>query len=258
MEISHKKQKVALSSVAASAFLTLIKLVVGILTGSMGILSEAAHSLLDLGAATLTYFSVRIGDKPPDKEHTYGHGKVESVSALIETGLLFLTSAWIVYEAVRRLIENRVEIEVAWFSFAVMIISILVDFSRSKALSKVAKETKSQALEADALHFSSDILSSLVVIIGLILAHFGIKRADAIAAIGVSIFILHAGYILGKRTIDVLVDAAPLGLTDKVIEAAKSVAGVIEVSKARVRVVGANAFVDLSVAIGRNLGLKKM
>ena len=169
MENSHKKQQVALSSVLASLLLTVMKLVVGIMTGSIGIISEAAHSALDFGAASLTLFAVKMSDKPADSKHHYGHAKVESISALIETGLLVVTSIWIIYTAVERLIAGKTEIDVTWYWYAVavMVISIVVDFSRSRALSRVAKETNSQALEADALHFSSDILSSAVVLLGL-------------------------------------------------------------------------------------------
>lgn len=253
-----KKQQVALSSVFASLGLTLIKLVVGLLTGSIGILSEAAHSLLDFFAALLTYFAVKIGDKPADVEHPYGHGKAESVSALIETGLLFLTSAWIIYEAIKRLLAGKAEIEVAWYSFAVVIIAIIVDFSRSRALQKVALETKSQALEADALHFRSDILSSLVVLFGLLFVLLGINKADAIAAIGVSIFVLHAGYVLGKRTIDVLIDTAPAGLSEKITQAAKQTKDVIGVEKIRIRPVGPAIFVDMVITVSRSLPLEKV
>jgi cation diffusion facilitator family transporter len=147
MKKMNKKQTVALSSVFASFGLTAMKLVVGIVTGSMGIISEAAHSALDFVAALMTYVSVNIGDKPADKKHPYGHGKIESVSALLETCLLVLTSAWIIYEAVRRLLHGKSEVEVAWYSFAVIIISIIVDVSRSRALSKVAKETKVRRLK---------------------------------------------------------------------------------------------------------------
>ncbi|PIT89120.1 MAG: cation transporter, partial [Candidatus Levybacteria bacterium CG10_big_fil_rev_8_21_14_0_10_36_7] len=148
--MDKRKKTVALSSVFASLILTLLKLIVGILTGSIGIISEAAHSGLDFAAAFITYIAVKISGQPADITHHYGHGKVESVSALIETGLLLLTSIWIIYESGHRLVIKSVEIEVTWFAFAIMIISIIVDFSRSRALSKIAKETKSQALEADA------------------------------------------------------------------------------------------------------------
>lgn len=253
----NKKQSVALSSVFASLALTILKLIVGLLTGSMGILSEAAHSFLDLGAALLTFFAVKIGDKEADESHQFGHQKVESVSALIETGLLFLTSAWIIYEAVKRLTTGKTEIEVTWYAFAVMIFSIVVDFSRSRALKKIAKETKSQALEADALHFSSDILSSLTVIAGLIFVLLGITKADAIAAIGVSFFVMHVGYKLGKRTIDVLVDKTPVGLSEKINQIAGKVKGVVSVKRIRVREVGTNIFIDMTITVEGKLAVDK-
>jgi cation diffusion facilitator family transporter len=252
---SKKKQSVALSSVFASAGLTLIKLVVGVLTGSIGIISEAAHSALDLGAALLTFFAVKIGDKPADEKHHYGHAKVESVSALIETGLLFLTSVWIIYEAGKRLLSGEVEVEATWYAFAVMIVSILIDFSRSRALTRVAKETNSQALEADALHFSSDIYSSLVVLVGLVLVLFDIKSADAYAAIAVSIFVFYAGLKLGKRTIDVLVDTAPEGIREKVMETTDKTEGVIGLEKIRIRQMAGTSFIDLTVYVSRKLAL---
>lgn len=249
----NKKQSVALSSVFASLTLTVLKLIVGLITGSMGILSEAAHSLLDLGAATLTFFAVKAGDKEADEHHHYGHQKVESVSALVETGLLFLTSIWIIYEAIKRFNTGKIEIEVTWYAFAVMIFSIIIDYSRSRALSKVAKETKSQALEADALHFSSDILSSLTVIAGLIFVSFGIIKADAIAAIGVSFFVLHAGYVLGRRTLDTLVDATPDGSSQKINSLAKKVTGVISVKRLRVRAVGNLTFIDMTITVNTDM-----
>lgn len=253
----NKKQSVALSSVFASLALTVLKLIVGLATGSMGILSEAAHSFLDLGAATLTFFAVKVGDKKADEHHHYGHQKVESVSALIETGLLFLTSIWIIYEAIKRLNTGKTEIEVTWYAFAVMIFSIIIDYSRSRALSKMAKETKSQALEADALHFSSDILSSLTVIGGLVFVYFGVGKADAIAAIGVSFFVLRAGYVLGKRTLDTLVDATPEGSSPKINRIAMQVTGVISVKRLRIRSVGNVTFIDMTITVKSEMTVGK-
>jgi cation diffusion facilitator family transporter len=238
--------------------MTIMKFIVGIMTGSMGILSEAAHSALDLGAAGLTLFAVNVSDKPADVEHPYGHGKMESVSALIETGLLFLTSAWIIYEAIHRIIAKDFHVEVTWYAFAVIIVSIIIDISRSRALSKVAKETGSQALEADALHFSSDIWSSCVVLVGLILVYLGINGADTFAAIGVSIFVLRAGYKLGKRTIDVLMDTAPEGVTDIVRETVEKVEGVISIDKIRVRPLGPSMFIELEIGINRGFSIIKV
>jgi len=254
----NKKESVAFSSVIASGCLTALKFVVGVMTGSMGIISEAIHSFLDLGAASLTFFAVRFGDKPPDKAHPYGHGKIESVSALIETGLLFITSAWIIYEAVNRLIFKNVEVEATWYAFAVIIISIIVDISRSRALSKVGKETGSQALEADALHFSSDILSSMVVLIGLVFVSFGINGADSIAAIGVSLFVALAGYRLGKRTINVLLDAAPEGISEKAKEVAERIDGVIAVESVRSRPLGPNSFIEMVIQVDRKMSMARV
>lgn len=256
--MSNKKESVALSSVFASAGMTIMKFVVGIMTGSMGIISEAAHSALDLGAAGLTLFAVKVSDKPADTEHTYGHGKMESVSALIETGLLFLTSAWIIYEAIHRIIIKDFHVEITWYAFAIIIISIIIDISRSRALSKVAKETGSQALEADALHFSSDIWSSCVVLFGLILVSVGVNGADTFAAIGVSIFVLIAGYRLGKRTIDALMDTAPEGITDIVKEIVENIEGVITIDKIRVRPLGPSMFIELEIGINRGFSIIKV
>ncbi|MCL5784137.1 MAG: cation diffusion facilitator family transporter [Patescibacteria group bacterium] len=253
----NKKQSVALSSVFASLALTVLKLIVGLATGSVGILSEAAHSFLDLGAAILTFFAVRVGEKEADETHHYGHQKVESVSALVETGLLFLTSAWIIYEAIKRLTAGKAEIEVTWYAFAVIIFSIIVDYSRSRALNKVAKVTKSQALEADALHFSSDILSSLTVLVGLVFVLLGVAKADAIAALGVSLFVLHAGYSLGKRTVDVLVDTVPAGLPEKIRGIIHRVEGVISIKRIRVRPAGITIFIDITITVSKKLSISR-
>ena len=194
-----EKKKVALISVFAAIFLTGFKLVVGLLTGSLGILSEALHSGLDLVAAVITYFSVRISDKPADKEHNYGHGKIENFSALIETFLLLITSIWIIIEAIKRLVTGQTHIEVSVWSYIVVVSSIIIDITRSRALYKVAKKHNSQALEADALHFSTDIWSSFVVLLGLICANFGLFFADSVAALGVAVIVLVVTYRLGKR-----------------------------------------------------------
>ena len=258
MEHSLKKQQVALTSVTASLFLTAMKLVVGIMTGSIGIISEAAHSALDFAAASLTLFAVKVSDKPADSKHHYGHAKVESVSALIETGLLVITSLWIIYAASERLIAGTTEIEVKWYAIAVMVISIVVDFSRSRALKKVAKETNSQALEADALHFSSDILSSAVVLVGLIFVSMGIVWADAVAGIAVALLVGWAAFSLGKKTIDVLIDAAPEGLAERIEEITMTINGVIAIDKIRVKPTGPQVFIEMAVCVNRTLSVEKV
>jgi len=205
----REKRTVALSSIIAAIFLTTMKLIVGILTGSLGILSEALHSGLDLVAAMMTYFAVKIADKPPDTEHNFGHGKVENLSALFETFLLLITCAWIIWEAVSRLTTGEVIIKVTVWSYLVVIISIIVDIIRSRRLMKIAKKYNSQALEADALHFSTDILSSFVVLLGLVGASLEFYSADVFAALVVALIVIGISFRLGKKAIDVLLDRSP-------------------------------------------------
>jgi cation diffusion facilitator family transporter len=251
---SVEKQKAAISSVIAAVFLTLFKLIVGLTTGSLGILSEAAHSGLDLVAATLTYFAVKIADKPADREHTYGHGKFENLSALFETLLLIVTCGWIIYEAVNRIFFHEVHIEVNFWSFAVIVTAIIVDYSRSRILFKAAKKYNSQALEADALHFSTDILSSGVVIVGLIGAGFGFHKADAFASLVVSGIVMWISFRLGKRTIDMLTDRIPdVGLVDKVREEVLKIDGVVNCRNIRIRQAGSKSFIDMVVDIKRTI-----
>ena len=253
MSKQQQKESVAADSVAASFLMTGGKLVVGLMTGSMGILSEAAHSLLDMGAAVITYFAVRVSDKPADEEHHYGHGKIEALSALIETALLFVTSFWIIYEASKRLLTGNIEVEATWYAFAVVIASICIDISRSRALMKVAKETKSQALEADAIHFQSDIWSSTVVLIGLVCVLFGVKGADSVAALGVAVFVMKVGYQLGKRTFDVLIDTAPEGITEIARDIITTVPGVLGIERIRTRAMGPTVSIDAIILVNRKM-----
>ena len=257
--MQQEKEQVALTSIAASAALTVAKGVVGILTGSLAILSEAGHSLIDLGATVMTYAAVRISGKPADEEHHYGHGKVESISALAETALLFLLSGVVIWEAIKRLTEHEDHVVVAsaW-AFGVIAVSIVVDFFRSRALSHTAKQTKSQALEADALHFSSDLWASLAVLIGLAGVRFGYRWADSAAALVVAVLVCFAGWRLGKRTIDTLTDVAPVGAAEKIAAAAAKVPGVVAVDHVRARAVGEKTFVDLTVAVSRTLPLDRV
>jgi len=249
-----EKRKAALSSVIAAIFLTGIKLVVGLMTGSLGILSEAAHSGLDLVAAGMTYFAVKIADKPADREHTYGHGKFENLSALFETLLLLVTCGWIIYEALQRIFYHEVHIEVNFWSFAVVITAIVVDYSRSRILFKAARKYNSQALEADALHFSTDILSSAVVIVGLIGAGFGFHKADAFAALVVSGIVIWISLRLGKKTIDMLTDKIPdVRLVEEIKNKVMEIEGVVNCRNIRVRQSGSKAFVDMVVDIKRTI-----
>ena len=259
---AKEKASVALTSLVAAVVLTSLKLVVGIATGSLGILSEAAHSALDLVAAGMTYWAVRFSSRPADREHTYGHGKFENLSALFETVLLFATCIWIFYESIDRLFFHPVKVDASFWGFIVMAVSIAIDYSRSRALGRVAKKYDSQALEADALHFSTDIWSSTVVIIGLgcvfAAEHFGLAwlhLADTFAAMGVACIVVWVSIRLGKRTIDVLLDAVPPGTQEKVTAAA-AVPGVIEVRQVRIRKSGAAAFVDILLSVGREIAFE--
>jgi len=256
----NQKERVALSSVFASGGLTLAKGVVGLASGSLAILSEAAHSLIDFLATVMTYFAVRISGKPADEEHHYGHGKVESVSALAETALLFLLSAVVIWEATKRLLGSAGHVvEATLAAFAVIVVSIVVDFFRARLLYRVAGETASEALEADALHFGSDMWSSIAVLIGLAAVALGFHWADSAAAIVVAIFVCVAGWRLGKRTIDTLTDTAPAGAAERIRAIARSTpGGVVAVERVRVRPAGHVVFVDLAVAVSRTLPLDRV
>jgi cation diffusion facilitator family transporter len=253
--MEKEKKRVAGISVLAAIFLTGFKLIIGLITGSLGILSEALHSGLDLVAAVITYFSVRMSDKPADKKHHYGHGKIENFSALIETILLIITCVWIVYEAVSRLISGDTRIEVTAWSYIVVVSSIIVDVSRSRALYKVARKYNSQALEADALHFSTDIWSSVVVLIGLLCANFGIYVADSIAALGVAIIVLAVSYNLGKRAVNVLLDSSPSQLYGEISTIITTMPEVKHFHDLKVRAAGAETFINVTIHVDAGLNI---
>ena len=233
------------------------------MTQSLGILSEAAHSGLDLVAAVVTYFSVRESDKPADLSHPFGHGKIESLSAFVETALLLATCAWIVFEASRRLFIHEVHVEPSLAAFGVMFISLTIDTFRSRVLFRVARKYNSQALEADALHFSTDVYSSSVVILGLVFVSIAEQRnipwllnADPVAALAVAGIIVYISLRLGKRTFDALVDAAPAGTTRRIEEAVARVPGVLSPERIRVRQSGERLFADLRLILHSNIPLE--
>ena len=263
-QAEHEKRWAAGTSVVAAVGLTAFKVLVGLATGSLGILAEAAHSGLDLVAAVLTWFAVRVSGKPPDRDHHYGHGKAENLSAAVETFLLLATCVWIIHGAVTRLVRHDIEIEVTFWSFAVMITSIVVDVSRSRVLYRAARKHNSQALEADALHFSTDIWSSGVVILGLACVMVSkwrpawgfLHHADAIAAILVALIVVYVGARLGWRTVAALLDAAPAGVEEKIKSAVEGLAGVTDCHKVRVRYSGPLPFVDVHVLLDGDQSLK--
>lgn len=250
-----EKKSVALISVFAAVFLTGSKLIIGIVTGSLGILSEALHSGLDLVAAVITYFSVSVSDKPADRNHHFGHGKIENFSAFLETILLLITCGWIIYEAVIRLVSGNTHIEVNVWSYVVIVGSIIIDINRSRMLSKVAKKFNSQALEADALHFSTDIWSSSVVLLGLICANFGFYYADSIAALGVAVIVLVVSYKLGKRSLDVLLDKAPLETINKIELILGTFSEIKHFHNLKVRTAGADTFVKVVLTVDEQFSL---
>jgi len=258
-EIHREKTMVAFSSVVAAIGLTSMKLVVGLLTGSLGILAEAAHSGLDLVAALMTLFAVRVASRPADMTHHYGHGKVENLSAFLEAGLLILTAVWVIYEAVRRLLFHDSHVEITIWAFVVMGVSIVVDSTRSRILLRVAHQTGSQALEADALHFSTDIWSSAVVIAGLLVVWLTerfslpslLAQADAVAALGVSGIVIWVSVQLAKDTMDALLDRAPDAVTQQVQSQVHALPDVLEVRRVRMRRAGNKIFADVVVAAPR-------
>ncbi|MCJ7640840.1 MAG: cation diffusion facilitator family transporter [Desulfobacterales bacterium] len=254
MNVVREKYRVALISVFAAVFLTGFKLYVGLATNSLGILAEAAHSGLDLMAALMTLFAVTFSDRPADAAHHYGHGKIEGISAFIEVLLLLVTCGWIIFEAVERFLGVSNLVDVNFWSFAVMGISIIVDASRSTALYRVARKYKSQALEADALHFASDIWSSAVVIFGLVGYKFlKIPLADPIAAFIVAVLVIVISMRLAGRTIHVLTDKAPGGVQPKIEEMIAQIPEAEKIDSLRIRSAGAKTFIDMRLTLASDL-----
>jgi cation diffusion facilitator family transporter len=253
-----QKRVAALVSMLAACGMTALKLIAGLLTGSLGMLSDAAHSGLDLLGTALTFFSVRISDKPADEDHPYGHARVETLSAFTETFLMGASCVWIVVEAVMRIFVAPVAVRPSVWPFAVLALSITVDLSRSRALKHVALASGSQALEADALHFASDIWSSVAVAVGLAASYAGVRFgigwlrfADPVAALAVSAVILRFAWGLARRTTYELLDTAPAGARQRIVRAVEHIDGVVELERVRVRRSGNRAFADLRVAVPR-------
>lgn len=256
--MSAVKQRVAVISIAASASMAAVKFAVGVAIGSIALISEALHSSVDLIATVVTWIVVRVSDKPADAEHHYGHGKLESLSALGVIALLYILAGGIVVESYSRLREGAAPPTLTALPFVVLVVDIIVNFWRARALHRTAMETKSQALEADALHFASDVLGSFAVIIGLGLAAFGYAWGDAGAAIAVAVLISILGLRLGKTTIETLLDRAPEGASEKAEAAIRAIPGVVDVERLRVRMVGARHFVDATVQVPRTYPIDRI
>jgi cation diffusion facilitator family transporter len=242
----------------AAAAMTLLKLAAGIFSGSLGVLSDAAHSGLDLAGAAITFFSVRVADKPADEDHTYGHGKVENLSAFIEAGLMAISCAWIIWEAIGRIVRDTFQLRHSLWPALVILSSIAVDVWRSRQLKAVAERTGSPALAMDAFHFASDIWASVAVLAGLVATWLGavyhvhwLRFADPAAAILVSLMILRMTWMLTWEAIGALTDQIPAEMRRRVIREAERVPGVLDVEQARVRRAGAHYFADLTLALPR-------
>src|SRR5271156_4528402 len=260
----REKKLAAMGSVGSAVVLVSLKAFLAIATGSLGILSELMHSMLDLIAAVITYLSVRVADKPADADHLYGHGKVESFSAFVETGLLLLTALYIIWEALQRLFRHESHIRPSITAIVVLVLAMGIDVVRSRALSRVARKYPSEALEADALHFSTDVWSTFVVLIGITAAWLGQKYdipwlayTDAIAALAVAGVIIWIGGRLGKQTVDALLDVAPSGLRERIQEAVAGVDGVLSTDRVRVRRAGERHFVDVTISVPRTASLEQ-
>jgi cation diffusion facilitator family transporter len=251
-DIQNEKVKVATISIAASVGLAVLKLLVGLSTNSLGILSDAMHSGLDIISALMTLYAIRMTIRPPDLSYTYGYAKVESIASLSEIILLFGVAAWIFYEAIERIFFKSIQPEITVLSFAIMFLSIAVDFGRSKSLYRVARKYGSQALEADGLHFKTDMLSSTIVIIGLsLILLLKIPNADAFAAVTVAGMIIYTSLGLGRRTLDVLLDKAPKGAHQRILETVSGLEGVNKAHNIRIRNVGSETFVDMRIEVPR-------
>jgi len=263
-QASREKRMAALASVGSAVILVSLKVFLAVVTGSLGILSEALHSILDFAAAIITYLSVVVADKPADAQHLYGHGKVESFSAFVETGLLLLTALYIIWEAFQRLIFHTVHVRPSLMAILVLAIGMGVDFLRARALNRVARKYPSEALEADALHFSTDVWSTFVVILGITGAWFGMKygiewlsRLDAVAALGVAGVIIWIASRLGRRTLDALLDVAPSGLREQISTVVDQTEGVLRSERVRVRRAGQRYFVDVTISVPRTASLEQ-
>lgn len=257
-DIDRQKQRAALVSVAVKLALTIGKFVAAGLSGSLALLSEAGNNLGDVGVTLLSFYSIRVAAQPADEDHQFGHGKIEALSALIQTGFLFALAVFILIEAGKRLYNGGADVEPGPFAFGVLIVSIVVDASRWYSLNKIAKATRSPALAADALNFATDIVASVMAICGLAAAYYGFPLGDAIAALGVSAFVGVAGWKLGRETVGTLIDAAPKGLTEPLRKLIDDVPGVIAVEALRLRPIGNDVLGEVDIKVSRTLSIDRV
>jgi cation diffusion facilitator family transporter len=252
------KSRVAAISIFASAAMAVAKFVVGIAIGSLALISEALHSSVDLVATVVTWLVVQVSGKPADEEHHYGHGKLESLSALGVIAMLYVLAGGILVESWSRLREGAPPPTLSAIPFIVLLVDIAVNLWRARALHRTARDTKSQALAADALHFASDVLGSLAVIAGLALSGLGYVWGDAAAAIGVAVVISLLGLRLARSTVETLLDRAPEGVSEKAAAAIRAVPGVVGIERLRARMVGPTHFIDAIVQVPRTYPIDRI
>jgi cation diffusion facilitator family transporter len=238
--------------------ITIGKGLAGFATGSLALISDAAHSLFDVVATTITYLAIKAADKPADEEHPFGHGKVESVAALAETAFLFVLSGAVAYEGIRRLLAGVADFTPSWIAAGVLVVAIAVDAWRWISLKRVARETGSEALEADALHFSADLINSALVLMAFGAAALGYPQADALVAIAVAVFIAIAGFRLARRTLDTLIDTAPKGSSELLRRIVSDVPGVVDVQSVRLRLSGGRLIGEVNIQVSRTLALERV
>ena len=252
------KERTAAVSLVASFVLAVVKMVVGLAVGSLALLTDALHSGVDFLATCVTLLAVRFGDKPPDESHPYGHGKFENLAALAMAALLLLLAGGVTVEAVNRIRVGGDVPVLSWIAVAVLVGEIGVNAWRANALRRVARDTGSAALEADSLHFGSDVLSSVAVLGGFALVAFGVDWGDAAAAMAVALLIAVLALRLLAQTVNALVDRAPEGVAAQVAARVNEIAGVLEVENVRLRSVGARHFVEVTLTVARSLGLERV
>jgi cation diffusion facilitator family transporter len=254
--LERRPELVALGSVVIGLAIVIGKLIVGLLTGSLGIISEAVHSVLDLAASGFTLVAVRTSRKPADREHPYGHGRTENLAAFAEGILLMVTAAGIAFESLRRLLTGGASVNPANYAFVLLVATLLIESGRAAVLRRVGRAASSEALLADATNRLSDVLATVGVLAGLFLVRIGLEWADSVAALLVAAIIARAAAMLAWRSGDILIDRAPAGTEAELREAIRDVDGVREVRSVRVRRSGPSLIGDARIATGRMLSVE--
>ena len=250
-------RRTALFSLGAALALVGVKLLVGYLTGSLGILAEAVHSGVDAAAALLTLYAVGVAERPADHDHPYGHGKAQNLSALAEAVILVLAAMWIAVSAVMRLTGDGGQIDATWYAAAMLGIVLVIDASRATTSRRVAVREGSAALGANAVHFAADFAGTLAVMVGLALTALGYPHADSLAALFVGCLVVLGAMRLARSNVNALMDSAPVGAEANLRVVVASLPGVTEVRALRVRSSGGKYFADIVIGVDRLAGLER-